>query len=134
MTMRLTVDDALVVGDVVGIVVDVLVVDVVGVGGAGVGLVIDTVRQFSSAARCVRAGRWPVDGMYRLTRQVSNTRVGIIGLGRIGGAIAKRLSAFGCAISYHNTPQPPRPTGNRPDRDLACGLFIHGQNVLAVFG
>ena len=37
-----------------------------------------------------------------MTRQVSNTRVGIIGLGRIGGAIAKRLSAFGCVISYHN--------------------------------
>src|SRR5262249_4648548 len=67
-----------------------------------VGLVIDTLRQFSAADRYVRAGRWPGEGNYPLTRQVSNTRVGIIGLGRIGGAIAKRLSAFNCAISYHN--------------------------------
>jgi lactate dehydrogenase-like 2-hydroxyacid dehydrogenase len=72
------------------------------VADTAVGLMIDTLRQFSAADRYVRAGRWSRDGNYPLTRQVSNTRVGIIGLGRIGGAIAKRLSAFGCTISYHN--------------------------------
>jgi lactate dehydrogenase-like 2-hydroxyacid dehydrogenase len=72
------------------------------VADTAVGLMIDVMRRFSAADRYVRAGRWPVDGMYPLTRQVSNTRVGILGLGRIGGAIAKRLSAFGCTISYHN--------------------------------
>jgi lactate dehydrogenase-like 2-hydroxyacid dehydrogenase len=72
------------------------------VADTAVGLMIDVMRQFSAADRYLRAGRWPVDGNYPLTRQVSNTRVGIIGLGRIGTAIAKRLSAFGCTISYHN--------------------------------
>jgi lactate dehydrogenase-like 2-hydroxyacid dehydrogenase len=72
------------------------------VADTAVGLMIDAMRQFSAADRYVRAGRWPVTGDYPLTRQVSNTRVGIIGLGRIGTAIAKRLSAFGCSISYHN--------------------------------
>jgi lactate dehydrogenase-like 2-hydroxyacid dehydrogenase len=72
------------------------------VADTAVGLMIDTLRQFSASDRYVRAGRWPVDGSYPLTRQVSNTRVGIIGLGRIGSAIAKRLSAFGCTIAYHN--------------------------------
>jgi lactate dehydrogenase-like 2-hydroxyacid dehydrogenase len=72
------------------------------VADTAVGLVIDVMRQFSAADRFVRAGRWPVDGNYPLTRQVSNKRIGIIGLGRIGSAIAKRLSAFGCAIWYHN--------------------------------
>jgi lactate dehydrogenase-like 2-hydroxyacid dehydrogenase len=72
------------------------------VADTAVGLMIDVMRQFSAADRYVRAGRWPVEGMYPLTRQVSNTRVGIIGLGRIGSAIALRLSAFGCTISYHN--------------------------------
>ena len=72
------------------------------VADTAVGLMIDTLRQFSASDRYVRAGRWPVDGMYPLTRQVSTTKVGIIGLGRIGTAIAKRLSAFGCEISYHN--------------------------------
>jgi lactate dehydrogenase-like 2-hydroxyacid dehydrogenase len=72
------------------------------VADTAVGLTIDVMRQFSAADRFVRAGRWPVEGNYPLTRQVSNKRVGIIGLGRIGGAIALRLSAFGCVISYHN--------------------------------
>jgi lactate dehydrogenase-like 2-hydroxyacid dehydrogenase len=72
------------------------------VADTAVGLTIDVMRRFSAADRYLRAGRWPVDGNYPLTRQVSNTRVGIIGLGRIGSAIAKRLSAFGCTISYHN--------------------------------
>lgn len=77
------------------------------VADTAVGLMIDTLRQFSASDRYVRAGRWPVDGNYPLTRQVSNTRVGIIGLGRIGQAIAHRLTAFGCTISYHNRHQLP---------------------------
>ncbi|AGB21172.1 lactate dehydrogenase-like oxidoreductase [Mycobacterium sp. JS623] len=72
------------------------------VADTALGLVIDVMRQFSAADRYVRARRWPVDGNYPLTRQVSHKRIGIIGLGRIGSAIAKRLSAFGCVISYHN--------------------------------
>ena len=75
------------------------------VADTAVGLMIDVLRRFSAADRFVRAGRWPVDGMYPLTREVSNTRVGILGLGRIGSAIALRLSAFGCTISYHNRHQ-----------------------------
>jgi lactate dehydrogenase-like 2-hydroxyacid dehydrogenase len=75
------------------------------VADTAVGLTIDVMRRFSAADRYVRAGSWPVAGDYPLTRQVSNTRVGIIGLGRIGTAIAKRLSAFGCHISYHNRHQ-----------------------------
>jgi lactate dehydrogenase-like 2-hydroxyacid dehydrogenase len=76
------------------------------VADTAVGLTIDTLRQFSAADRYVRAGRWPA-GNYPLTRQVSNSRVGIIGLGRIGTAIATRLAAFGCPISYHNRRQVP---------------------------
>lgn len=72
------------------------------VADTAVGLTIDVLRQFSAADRYVRAGRWPVDGNYPLTRQVSHKRVGVIGLGRIGSAIATRLTAFGCPISYHN--------------------------------
>lgn len=72
------------------------------VADTAVGLLIDTMRQFSAADRYLRAGHWPVDGNYPLTRQVSNRKVGIIGLGRIGSAIAKRLNSFGCTISYHN--------------------------------
>lgn len=72
------------------------------VADTAVGLLIDVLRQFSAADRFVRAGRWPEEGAYPLTRRVSGRRVGIIGLGRIGSAIAHRLNAFGCVISYHN--------------------------------
>ncbi|SEH47041.1 Lactate dehydrogenase [Mycolicibacterium rutilum] len=72
------------------------------VADTAVGLLLDTLRGFSAADRFVRAGRWPVDKMFPLTREVSGSRVGILGLGRIGRAIALRLSAFGCTISYHN--------------------------------
>ncbi|MGV0744240.1 2-hydroxyacid dehydrogenase [Mycolicibacterium sp. XJ870] len=72
------------------------------VADTAVGLLIDAMRQFSASDRYLRAGRWPVDGNYPLTHKVSGARVGIIGLGRIGTAIATRLAAFGCPISYHN--------------------------------
>jgi lactate dehydrogenase-like 2-hydroxyacid dehydrogenase len=72
------------------------------VADTAVGLLIDAMRQFSAADRYVRAGRWVADGNYPLTHKVSGSRVGIIGLGRIGQAIATRLVGFGCLISYHN--------------------------------
>lgn len=77
------------------------------VADTAVGLLIDTMRRFSAADRYVRAGRWPVDGNYPLTQQVSGSNVGILGLGRIGGAIATRLTGFGCSISYHSRRQVP---------------------------
>ncbi|WP_183130289.1 2-hydroxyacid dehydrogenase [Rhodococcus sp. SBT000017] len=72
------------------------------VADLAVGLVIDTMRGLSSAERFVRTGRWPAEGNTPLTRQVTGKRVGIIGLGRIGSAIADRLNGFRCEISYHN--------------------------------
>jgi lactate dehydrogenase-like 2-hydroxyacid dehydrogenase len=77
------------------------------VADTAVGLMIDVMRGFSAADRYVRAGQWPTAGNYPLTRDVSRTRVGIVGLGRIGSAIAKRLNAFGCTISYHNRNEKP---------------------------
>jgi lactate dehydrogenase-like 2-hydroxyacid dehydrogenase len=67
-----------------------------------VGLIISTMRGLCAADRYVRSGRWPVEGEFPLTRDVSGTQVGILGMGRIGSAIAKRLAAFDCAIAYHN--------------------------------
>jgi lactate dehydrogenase-like 2-hydroxyacid dehydrogenase len=72
------------------------------VADTAVGLMLTTLRRFCAADRYVRAGRWQVDGPYPLTRDLTGSRVGILGLGRIGSAIARRLSAFDCVISYHN--------------------------------
>jgi lactate dehydrogenase-like 2-hydroxyacid dehydrogenase len=72
------------------------------VADTAVGLMLMTVRGFGAAERYARAGRWSVDGPYPLTRDVTGSRVGILGLGHIGSAIANRLTGFNCAIAYHN--------------------------------
>jgi lactate dehydrogenase-like 2-hydroxyacid dehydrogenase len=72
------------------------------VADTALGLILDTMRGFSAADRYVRAGRWPVEGPLPYTRDLSGSRVGILGLGRIGSAIATRLLGFDCAIAYHN--------------------------------
>ncbi len=72
------------------------------VADTALGLTLDTMRRFSAADRYVRAGRWATEGPFPYTRDLSGSRVGILGLGRIGSAIATRLRGFDCAIAYHN--------------------------------
>lgn len=70
-----------------------------------VGLAIDVLRRVAAADRYVRAGRWELEGAFPLTRQLSGRRVGILGLGRIGRAIAERFEPFGCPVGYHSRRQ-----------------------------
>ena len=72
------------------------------VADTAVGLVIDVMRGLSAADRFVRRGEWAAGRVPDLTRRVTGARVGILGLGRIGLAIARRLAAFDTTISYHN--------------------------------
>ena len=72
------------------------------VADAAVGLVIDVMRRLSAADRFVRRGEWAGGSVPALARRVSGAHVGILGLGRIGMAIAHRLTAFDATISYHN--------------------------------
>lgn len=65
------------------------------------GLLVMTVRELSAAERYLRSGKWVSDGNYRKTPGTLRGRtVGILGLGRIGKAIAKRVEAFGLPVSY----------------------------------
>ncbi|SFC59049.1 Lactate dehydrogenase [Nocardioides terrae] len=75
------------------------------VADTALGLAIDVLRRISAADRFVRRGAWPSEGNYPLTHRVSGKRVGILGLGRIGSAIATRFEAFGCPVSYHQRTQ-----------------------------
>ena len=59
-------------------------------------------RQLVAADAYVRAGRWAREGFFPLTRSVQDRVVGILGLGRIGMAIAKRLAVFNAEIVYHS--------------------------------
>jgi len=80
------------------------------VADTALGLLLCTVRELPQAERYLRAGRWR-QGNYPLTRAtLRNRSVGIVGLGRIGVAIARRLDAFGVPVVYHTrTPRPDVP-------------------------
>lgn len=71
------------------------------VADTAVGLMIMTVREFGQAERYLRSGRWGREGDYPLTpASLRNRTLGMVGMGRIGQAIAKRASAFGMPIVY----------------------------------
>jgi hydroxypyruvate reductase len=78
------------------------------VADTAVGLLLDVMRRLSAADRFVRRGDWANGApAFPLTRRVTGARVGILGLGRIGRGVARRLEAFGAHISYHSrTPKP----------------------------
>lgn len=71
-----------------------------------IGLLLATLREIPRAERYLRDGKWP-DAPYRLTATLRGRTVGIVGLGRIGKAIAQRLEGFGVAIAYHGRRQQP---------------------------
>lgn len=71
------------------------------VADLAVGGLIDVVRRLSAADRYVRYGSW-LESNFPLTTKVSGKHVGIVGLGRIGRVIARRLEGFDMTISYHN--------------------------------
>jgi lactate dehydrogenase-like 2-hydroxyacid dehydrogenase len=77
------------------------------VADTAIGLLLNTVRELPEAERYLRAGIWP-RANFRLSRATLRDRtVGMVGLGRIGIAIARRIEAFGVPVVYHT--RQPRP-------------------------
>ena len=74
------------------------------VADVAVGLMLDVARRSMEADRFVRAGKWASGGgkSIGLGRKVSGARLGIVGLGRIGQTIAKRVSGFDMSVRYHS--------------------------------
>lgn len=75
------------------------------VADTALGLLLCTVRELPRAERYLRAGGWAAKGDYRLTASLRDRTVGMVGLGRIGRAIARRLDAMRVPVVYH-TRQP----------------------------
>jgi hydroxypyruvate reductase len=69
------------------------------VADLALGLMLAVSRRIPQADRYVREGKWP-SGPMPLARKLSGARLGIVGLGRIGMAIAKRATAFDMSIAY----------------------------------
>jgi lactate dehydrogenase-like 2-hydroxyacid dehydrogenase len=72
------------------------------VADTAMALVLNTLRKFPRAEAHLRAGAWAAKGPYPLTTSVGGKTLGILGLGRIGAAIARRAEAFDMKIRYHN--------------------------------
>lgn len=64
------------------------------------GLLLATLRRIPQADRHVRTGAW-AQGPFPLSPTLRGRRIGILGLGAIGKAVARRLEAFGVEIAYH---------------------------------
>lgn len=100
------------------------------VADTALGLLLCTVRELPQAERYLRAGKW-LDRDYRLTPATLRDRtVGLVGMGRIGQAIARRLDGFKVPVVYHSRkPQPGVPYRHYPDllamaRDVDILLVI----------
>ena len=70
------------------------------VADLALGLMLAAARQLPQADRWVRDGRWAAEGPMPLARKMSGARLGLVGMGRIGQAIAQRACAFGMSVSY----------------------------------
>jgi lactate dehydrogenase-like 2-hydroxyacid dehydrogenase len=75
---------------------DVLTDDVADLA---LGLLLATVRRICAGDRYVRAGKWTA-GSLPLTDTIQGKTLGIVGMGRIGRAIARRAEAFNLKIAY----------------------------------
>jgi len=72
------------------------------VADTALGLLLCTAREFVQAERYVRAGKWPQKN-YPLSKATLRDRtVGMVGMGRIGQAIARRLTAMQVPVVYHS--------------------------------
>jgi lactate dehydrogenase-like 2-hydroxyacid dehydrogenase len=77
------------------------------VADTALGLLLCTVRELPRAERHVRSGLWAKQGFPLSKATLRNRTVGIVGMGAIGQAIARRLDAFGVPVVYHT--RKPRP-------------------------
>jgi len=88
------------------------------VADTALGLLLCTVREFPQAERYLRAGKW-LERNYPLTKAtLRNRTVGMVGMGAIGQAIARRLDACGVPVVYHT---------RKPRRDVS---YLHCPSLL----
>lgn len=76
-----------------------------------VAMMLAASRGLVAADAWVREGHWARKGQFPLRRRISGRRAGILGLGRIGFAVAKRLRGFDMPVSYSATAPKPHAEG-----------------------
>jgi lactate dehydrogenase-like 2-hydroxyacid dehydrogenase len=77
------------------------------VANAALALALAVTRDVVNADAFVRAGNWPGQPQYRLTRSLTAMTVGIVGFGSVGSAVARRMAAVGARVAYQGPRRKP---------------------------
>ena len=88
-------------------------------------LLLGASRKVLEARRAAELQNWKWSADFMLGKQMSNKRLGILGMGRIGRAVAKRARGFNMEIHYHNR--------NQLSKDLEGGAIYH-KTIKDLFG
>lgn len=80
-------------------------------------LLLGASRKVLEARRAAEKQDWTWSANFLLGKQMSNKKLGILGMGRIGRAVAKRARGFGMEIHYHNR--------NQLSKELEEGAIYH---------
>ena len=87
-------------------------------------LILGASRRAAEGMQWVRNKNWKWSADFLIGQQLFGSRLGILGMGRIGRAVAKRAKAFGMEIHYHNR--------SKLNRDLEAGAIYH-ENIQSLF-
>jgi len=87
-------------------------------------LILGTSRRAVEGMKWARNKNWRWSADFLIGKQLSGSRLGILGMGRIGRAVAKRAKAFGIEIHYHNR--------SKLDQNLEAGAIYH-ENIQSLF-
>jgi glyoxylate reductase len=91
-------------------------------------LILAVSRRLAEGERLVRAGQWRGWGpTFMLGHRIWGKRLGIIGMGRIGQAVARRAKGFGLSVHYHNR----RPIDEETERELEATYWESLDQMLA---
>jgi glyoxylate reductase len=91
-------------------------------------LIVAVARRFSEGARIIPSGQWVGwSPNWMLGRRIHGKRLGIVGMGRIGLAVARRARAFGLQVHYHNR----RPVSARTEEELQATYWESLDRMLA---
>ena len=87
-------------------------------------LILGAARRATEGIEYAKDSNWKWSADFLIGKQLTGTRLGILGMGRIGRAVAKLSRAFGMKIHYHNR--------SKLSADLENGAIYHG-NIKSLF-
>ena len=98
----------------------------------GILLILGACRRVSEGIQGAKASNWKWSADYLIGKQLTGTRLGILGMGRIGKKISKIAKSLGMIIHYHNRSQlsPDQEEGAKYHKDLKSLLSV--SDVLSI--